>query len=193
MDNYDSFTDNLRHLLMKVRPEYSFPVHRNTDRSVFDEKWDGLVISPGPKSPADTGILKEFFEKIVLPEKMPVLGVCLGMQFLAWYYGLAVSPADDARHGRTVELTVEDTGIFKGLGSTLKAMRYNSLAIDATVQEVEDRTALTVTALQSDSGMIMALKHKKLPFSAVQFHPESFLTEKAESMMENFFMDYIDD
>lgn len=192
MDNYDSFTENLRHLLLKVRPEYSFSVHRNNDRSVFDRQWDGFVISPGPKSPSETGILKEFFEKVVLPRKLPVLGVCLGMQFLAWFYGLAVSPADDARHGRTVEMSVKNTDIFKGLGRTLKAMRYNSLAIDATVREIEEKTDLIVTAVQSEGDMIMALKHNSLPFTAVQFHPESFLTEKAESMMENFFRDYID-
>jgi len=193
MDNYDSFTENLRHLLLKVRPRYSFPVYRNRDRAIFNQKWDGLVISPGPKSPAETGILKEFFDSVVVPEQLPVLGVCLGMQFLAWYYGLTVSPSKEARHGRTVELQIENRDIFKGLGNSIKVMRYNSLAIEESLREIEERTDLTVTAVQREGKMIMALKHKTLPFSAVQFHPESFLTEKAETMMDNFFRNYIDD
>lgn len=193
LDNYDSFTENLRHLLIKVRPAYSFTVVRNKDRSIFESHWDGLIISPGPKGPADTDLLKEFFETVVIREKMPLLGVCLGMQFIAWYYGLQIRPSDDARHGRTV--TIETTGddLFKGLERSFKVVRYNSLAIEESIRILEEKTPLKVTAVQNDSKMIMALRHKELPFSAVQFHPESFLTENAEAMMNNFFMDYIDD
>lgn len=193
LDNYDSFTDNLRHLLLKVRPNYHFPIYRNSDRSIFEMHWDGLVISPGPKGPSDTGILKEFFETRVLSGKMPVLGVCLGMQFLADYYGLTVSPAEDARHGRTIFLKNYNIDIFKGTKPIFKAVRYNSLAIEESAAEIHEKTSLQVTALQSDTNMIMALKHRELPFSAVQFHPESFLTEESEIMMKNFFKDYIDD
>ncbi len=193
VDNYDSFTENLRHLLMQVRPDYKFTVIRNNDRVMFDSHWDGLVISPGPKGPADTGLLKEFFESRVIEEKMPLLGVCLGMQFLAWYYGLRVKPSDDARHGRTVTIDTTGNDIFKGLKDPLKVVRYNSLAIVEPAEFIEEKTALQVTAIQSDSKMIMAIRHRDLPFSAVQFHPESFLTENAEAMMNNFFRDYIDD
>lgn len=193
IDNYDSFTENLRHLLIRVRPEYDFTVIRNNNRILFSRTWDGLIISPGPKGPAETGLLKEFFETVVLPEKIPLLGVCLGMQFLGWYYGLTVRPTEDIRHGRTVAITVENDDLFRELGSQINVMRYNSLAIMESIEQIESQTPLIVTAVQKNTSMIMALKHKSLPFSAVQFHPESFLTEKSELMMANFFEDYIDD
>ena len=193
IDNYDSFTRNLLHLLVKVRPDYKFTILRNRDKSIFKHHWDALVISPGPKGPSDTGLLKDFFEQIVIPEKKPVLGVCLGMQFLGWYYGLTVCPSYDARHGRTVSITTENNDLFKGINRNIKVVRYNSLAIKETKEEIENSYPFEVTAMQSEDTMIMALKHKDLPFTAVQFHPESFLTEKAEQMIENFFKVYLDD
>ena len=187
LDNYDSFTGNLQHLLLKIRPQYDFPIRRNHDRSVFDTRWEGLVISPGPGKPEETGILKEFFETRVLPAKMPVLGVCLGMQFLAWIYGMDVNPTDDSRHGRTVRIETSGKDLFSGLPRGFQVARYNSLAVSGISPELE------ITARQSGTGMIMALKHRDLPFTAVQFHPESFLTEQSKGMMENFFRSYIYD
>lgn len=193
IDNYDSFTQNLYHLLSRVRPEYNFTVLRNRDRSVFEHTWDALIISPGPKGPADTGILKEFFENVVLPEKLPLLGVCLGMQFIGWFYGLKVLPSSDARHGRTVEINVKNEDLFRGLGNSIRVVRYNSLAIEENAEDIEKKTDLVVTAIEKNTSMVMAFRHKSLPISAVQFHPESFLTEKAELMIENFFKAHIDD
>lgn len=166
---------------------------RNKDRAIFDSHWDGLVISPGPKGPADTGLLKEFFETVVLSEKMPLLGVCLGMQFLGWHYGLTIAPSKDARHGRTVTVKTGGNDIFKGIRRSMKVVRYNSLAIVESAEEIEKKTPLVVTAMQKDSSMVMALKHRELPFSTVQFHPESFLTENGDAMIKNFFEDNIDD
>jgi len=193
IDNYDSFTQNLHHLLLRIRPEYSFTVLRNRDGSIFEKTWDALIISPGPKGPADTGLLKEFFEKEILPNNKPMLGVCLGMQFLAWYYGMTISPATDARHGRTVLIDVKNEDLFSGIKSPVKVVRYNSLAIKENAEEIELSTPLQVTAIQKDSSMVMALKHRELPFSAMQFHPESFLTEEADLMIDNFFKAFIDD
>jgi anthranilate synthase/aminodeoxychorismate synthase-like glutamine amidotransferase len=193
IDNYDSFTQNLYHLLITIRPKYNFAIKRNKDRSIFGQKWDAFVISPGPKGPADTGIVKEFFEKEILPASIPTLGVCLGMQFLAWYYGLTILPADDARHGRTVNINFENDDLFKGIEGPVKVVRYNSLAVMESQEIIESTTPLKITAVQENNSAIMALKHKTLPFSAVQFHPESFLTEKAFIMMDNFFKDHVDD
>lgn len=118
---------------------------------------------------------------------MPVLGVCLGMQFLAWIYGMNVSPSLDPRHGRTVEIETWGSDLFTDLPLNFQVARYNSLAVTGSSPDLE------VTALQSGTDMIMALKHRDLPFTAVQFHPESFLTGQSEGMMENFFRRYIDD
>ncbi|MBI9097991.1 MAG: aminodeoxychorismate/anthranilate synthase component II [Spirochaetaceae bacterium] len=193
IDNYDSFTQNLHHLMIRTRPGYNFTVLRNEDKAIFNREWDALIISPGPGGPADTGVVKELFDKVVIPKKIPVLGVCLGMQFIAWYCGLTICPSPDARHGRTVQIKVKNDDIFSGIGGNIKVMRYNSLAISETTDQIETKTPLIVTALQEDNSMVMALKHRDLPFSGVQFHPESFLTEKADIMMDNFFKARIDD
>jgi len=193
IDNYDSFTQNLYHLLVLVRPEYSFTVLRNRDRAIFENKWDCLIVSPGPKGPEDTGLLKEFFETVVLTENLPFLGVCLGLQFLGWYYGLTIIPVEDARHGRTVTIIAENDDLFTNIGRETKVVRYNSLAIKETVQQIEEGTPLLVTAIQKETEMIMAIKHRDHPFSAMQFHPESFLTEKANRMIDNFFKVHLDD
>ena len=193
IDNYDSFTRNLHHLLARTRPDYRFTILRNGDRTIFEGNWEGVVISPGPGRPEDTGILREFFEKAVLPQGMPVLGVCLGMQFIAWYYGLTILPSEDARHGRRVSVEVKDEDIFKGMASPVQAVRYNSLTVKETSEEIEGRTPLGVTAWQRESGMIMAIRHRELPLSAVQFHPESFLAEHSQTMVDNFFKAHLDD
>ena len=193
IDNYDSFTGNLHHLLVQTRPSRRFTILRNGNPSIFEGNWEGLVISPGPGGPGDTGFLRKFFEEAALPRRLPVLGICLGMQFLAWYYGLTVSPSEDARHGRRVTIEMKDEDLFKGIASPTRAVRYNSLAIEESVEEVETRSPLRVTAWQRKSGMIMAVRHRSLPISAVQFHPESFLAEHSQAMIDNFFKAHLDD
>ncbi len=193
IDNYDSFTSNLHHLVAKSRPDYRFTILRNENPAVFDQEWDSLIISPGPKGPADTGLLKKLFEEYILPEKIPVLGVCLGMQFLAWYYGLTVSPSSNAVHGRTVLINSLENDIFSGIKSPFKVVRYNSLAINESKMDIEKDYPFVVTAWEQKNNMVMAFKHINLPFCGVQFHPESFLTENGELIISNFFRIYLND
>ena len=190
LDNYDSFTHNLYHLLIRVRPEYEFVIRRNRDRSLGDTGWDGIVVSPGPGKPGDTGALRDFFEGTVLPNRLPYLGICLGMQFLAEYYGLPVVPMEPC-HGRQAEVIHGGDGLFRCMANPFLAMRYNSLGISADRKEWKN-SPLIILAREKDSSLVMALRHETLPLAGVQYHPESFLTEEPETLINHFFEDYFD-
>lgn len=183
IDNYDSFTDNLLHLFKSVTSEIEYKVLRNDDERILIEQFDYLLISPGPMTPQETGLLKDLFDTRVVPHEIPTFGVCLGMQFLSHYFNGKVSKTSIAMHGSTVNICIEDyTKLFKGVKTSFKAARYNSL-------EVSNMSSINVLA-KDDSGMIMALEHDTLPFVGVQFHPESFLTEFGEKIVTNFFKYY---
>jgi anthranilate synthase component II len=113
LDNYDSFTYNLKALLERSVCGSEVMVLRNRDKALFKENFDVLVISPGPMTWKETGLLKELFETKILPEKIPVLGVCLGMQFLAGYYGHAVSAINNPVHGSKVLSGITGTDFLK--------------------------------------------------------------------------------
>jgi len=184
IDNYDSFTDNLRHLLEKVNPQIEFTVLRNSDNTIFNFKCDYLVISPGPMRPENSGNLSHYFSNFIIPNKIPVFGVCLGMQFIAHYYGATVTKAEVASHGSTEQIEILDNSkLFRNIKKGFLGARYNSLEVG----ESEELSTLAI----GENSMIMALEHKKLPFVGVQFHPESFLTEYGEDIIQNFFKYYV--
>nr|MDA3886079.1 aminodeoxychorismate/anthranilate synthase component II [Candidatus Delongbacteria bacterium] len=135
-----------------------------------------------------TGLLKELFEKKIIPQNIPTLGICLGMQFIAGYYGATVDKVVNPIHGSQVEIEHSNDILFKDIPNKFKAVRYNSLGItDVSLNE-----NLEYIAFEKETGSIMALKHSSLPFVGLQYHPESFLSENGEETVNNFLEIYVE-
>ena len=180
IDNYDSFTYNLYQYLCELGA--SVTVVRNDAISVDEVKKlapDFIVISPGPGVPRDAGISVDLVRAV--GSKTPILGVCLGHQAITEAYGGVVTRAPELMHGKASQIHHDGRGVFEGLPSPFSAIRYHSLC--AAPEAVPD--SLEVTA-KSDSGVIMALKHREYPVYGVQFHPESILTEHGKELLQNF-------
>ncbi|NOR45893.1 MAG: aminodeoxychorismate/anthranilate synthase component II [Candidatus Delongbacteria bacterium] len=188
-DNYDSFTYNLYDLLKTVKPDYKIIVKRNKDRELFDIDFDMLVISPGPMTWEETGLLRELFKKKIIPEKIPTLGICLGMQFIAGYYGMSVAEVKEPAHGSQVKIIHSNDSLFNNIPIEFKAVRYNSLGIK---KENTANNNIQYIAAEKGTGAIMALKHSTLPFVGLQYHPESFLSEYGKETINNFFEIYVE-
>lgn len=180
IDNADSFTLNLFHLLAEVNecgPTLVPNDWAEFEMSVLDE-FDNVVISPGPGTPersADFGICAEVIEH----SPIPVLGVCLGHQGIAHVHGGAVVHSPEPRHGRVSAIRHTETELFAGIPSPFSAVRYHSLA----VTDLPD--CLEATAWSED-GVIQALRHRSRPQWGVQFHPESIASEEARTLLQNF-------
>ena len=186
LDNYDSFTYNLVQRIGEIAPDVEIQVERN-DRISLDEiaerQPERIIISPGPCTPAEAGISREVIERF--GPQLPVLGVCLGHQSLADVYGAQVVRADRLMHGKTSEVSHAGQGVFAGLPNPFTATRYHSLIVPRA--SVPD--CLQITAWVEDDGHgfeIMGLQHRDYPVHGVQFHPESFLTEKGYDLLRNF-------
>lgn len=188
IDNYDSFTFNLYQyvgaLFEAKNIKFALDVFRNnkiTMNQIQQRGYDKIIISPGPGDPADKayfGVCGEVLTKI--GKKIPVLGVCLGMQGMAHYFGGRVVKARAPMHGKTSLIKHDGKGIFKGLPQNLEVMRYHSLIAEKqTLPKI-----LTITA-EAD-GEIMGLRHKVYPIEGIQFHPESFATEGGKKILQNF-------
>ncbi len=180
IDNYDSFTYNLVQYLESLGAEV---VVKRNDETTIDEirrlKPKGIVISPGPCTPKEAGIsvdvIREFYRSV------PILGVCLGHQSIGYAFGGKIIRAKRLMHGKVSEITHTGEGIFKGIPSPFRAVRYHSLAVDKnSLPEF-----LKVTAWSED-GEVMGIQHKELPLFGVQFHPESVLSEYGMEMLRNF-------
>jgi len=178
IDNYDSFTYNLVQMFMPY--DICIKVHRNDSIDLCHvEKMrpDYIVISPGPKDPSKAGIsikiVKTFYKKI------PILGVCLGMQCINEAFGGITVRAPVPVHGKTSFIEHENKGIFRGMTNPFRAARYHSLMVELNNNKLEG------TARTSD-GIIMGVSHPKFPLHGVQFHPESFMTEEGQSLINNF-------
>ncbi|MEW5814066.1 MAG: aminodeoxychorismate synthase component I [Spirochaetota bacterium] len=179
IDNYDSFTYNLYHLLLKF--PVKIKVFRNDEidsGTVLRNAPDLVVISPGPKNPQESGNTKHIIA--AMAGKRPVFGVCLGMQAINEVFGGVTVHAPEPVHAKTSLIYHEGTELFKGLPSPFRAARYHSL-ISAEIPE-----SLRVIA-HTGEGLPMAVKHKDLPVFGVQFHPESFLTDFGFEMIRNLF------
>lgn len=180
IDNADSFTFNLFHLLAEVNG--CEPVVVPNDWAEYSlaalEDFDNVVISPGPgtpEEPADIGICAD----VIAHAEIPILGVCLGHQGIAHVRGGTIAHAHEPRHGRVSEIRHSGTGLFEGLPSPFGAARYHSLAV------VELPESIEATAW-SDDGVLMGLAHTTRPQWGVQFHPESIVTEGAVTLLRNF-------
>jgi anthranilate synthase/aminodeoxychorismate synthase-like glutamine amidotransferase len=180
IDNYDSFTYNLYQYLCELGVDVT--VVRNDAITVEGAQKlnpDFVVISPGPGVPRDAGISVDLIR--ALGPTTPVLGVCLGHQAITEAFGGLVIRAPELMHGKASNIYHKGQGVLAGLPSPFSAIRYHSLC--AAPEAVPD--ALEVTA-HSDSGVIMAVRHRQYPVTGVQFHPESILTEHGKDLLRNF-------
>ena len=180
IDNYDSFTYNLAQMLEQLDIEVK--VYRNDEidiEGIEGLKPSGLMVSPGPGTPADSGISIEAIKN--LGAKIPVLGVCLGHQAIAAVYGARVVGADRIMHGKTSMIFHDSRSIFKGLPNPFEAVRYHSLI----VRKDSLPDCLEMSAWTSN-GEIMGLRHREYRIEGVQFHPESILTESGPRILRNF-------
>jgi anthranilate synthase component 2 len=181
IDNYDSFTYNLVHIVKKLG--YEIDIFRNDKISIEEVgKYKKIMLSPGPGIPSEAGILQEVV-KTYAPTKS-IFGVCLGQQCIGEVFGGKLTNLDKVFHGiaTSVKLTnSKDPVLFKDLPETFSVGRYHSWVVDTAGFPEE----LEITAVD-DSGKIMALKHKKYDVRGVQFHPESILTENGEKIVENW-------
>ena len=178
IDNYDSFTYNLVQMFMHY--DLDIKVYRSdmiTLKQIAKLNPDYVLISPGPKDPAHAGISIALVEAFC--DKLPILGVCLGMQCINEAFGGRTVRAPVPMHGKTSIIQHNNFGIFKGVNSPFPAARYHSLMVEFS------QTELVVTS-RSPDGVIMGLSHPEFPLHGVQFHPESFLTENGFLLVENF-------
>jgi len=181
IDNYDSFTYNLVHMVEEITGQAP-DVFRNDEipLEVVGE-YDLIMLSPGPGIPDEAGILKEVIEEYA--GKKPIFGVCLGLQAITEVFGGEIVNMDTVFHGVATEMKVvdEDALIFKQLPKFFSAARYHSWIADTDKMPKE----LSITCVDEDGG-VMAIEHKEFNISAVQFHPESILTPDGEMMVRAF-------
>lgn len=179
IDNYDSFTWNLYHFLGDLGAETV--VHRNDKVSVgqvLSARPQAIVISPGPGTPAEAGIIIDLIREAA--GKVPVFGVCLGLQAMGEAFGGKVIRAPRQMHGKVSPIHHHNTGVFRGLPDDFAATRYHSLVVErASLPECLEVTAET-------DGLIMGLQHKTLNIHGVQFHPESIASEHGHAILKNF-------
>jgi len=178
IDNYDSFVFNLVQYLGQLGVEVD--VRRNDEVTVEEARvYDGILLSPGPGTPEDAGVCMDVVRACA--GEVPILGVCLGHQAIATVYGGVVDRAPELLHGKTSLVEHRGEGVLAGLPQPFTATRYHSLAVRPdTVPDVLEVTATT------DSGVIMALRHRELAVEGVQFHPESVLTEGGHQLLANW-------
>lgn len=179
VDNYDSFVYTIVGYLEQLGADCT--VVRNDAVDAADvAAYDGVLVSPGPGTPEEAGVSLEVIRECARLAK-PMFGVCLGHQALGVFAGATVDRAPELLHGKTSLVHHDGTGVLEGLPSPFTATRYHSLTIDpATVP-----ATLVVTG-RTDSGVVMAVRHRDLPLHGVQFHPESVLTEGGHRMLANF-------
>ncbi len=180
IDNYDSFTYNIVQYFMELGEDVK--VFRNDKidvPGVVDLKPDRIVISPGPCDPEKAGvsvdIIKEFAGKV------PLLGVCLGHQSIAYAFGAKIVGADKLMHGKTSMVSHDGKTLFKGIDNPFEANRYHSLIVDRDSLSEEFEVSAWTEARE-----IMGIRHKKFVLEGLQFHPESILTTSGKAILKNF-------
>lgn len=181
IDNYDSFTYNLVHLVEELVDE-SITVKRNDEVTLEEiDDYDYLILSPGPGIPDEAGLLKPIIAKYASSKK--IFGVCLGLQAIGEVFGSSLKNLSTVFHGIQTDMIVTDRDnlIFEGIETTFTAGRYHSWVIDK--DSISDDLRITC---EDDQGEIMAIQHKKFDLYAVQFHPESIMTPDGKKMIQNF-------
>lgn len=181
IDNYDSFTYNLVHIVAGVTDNYK--VVRNDVLSIDDIRNldpDKILISPGPGRPEDAGITEQVIKQ--LGPEIPVLGVCLGHQAIGQVYGAKVVHAPSLMHGKTSKVFHDQKTVFEDVEEGFTATRYHSLALQP--DSISD-DELEVSA-RTEDGVIMGVRHRIFPVEGIQFHPESILTTEGPKIVKNW-------
>lgn len=181
IDNYDSFTYNLVHLVNEIGLQCE--VWRNDRFTISDvDVYDNIILSPGPGIPSEAGLLLEVIAKYS-PTKS-IFGVCLGQQAIAEAFGGTLYNLEQPMHGiaTPIKVTNDDEKLFAGLPESFKVGRYHSWVVDGN--SLPD--VFAVTAIDEADNSVMALRHKEYDVRGVQFHPESVLTEYGKEMMKNW-------
>jgi len=180
IDNYDSFTYNLVQYLQELKAKvFVFRNDRVTQAAVEKIQPDKIVVSPGPGRPEDAGFSNEIIRRF--GSRVPVLGVCLGLQCIAVVFGGKIVNAGRLMHGKTSMINHDGRTIFRGLPNPFKANRYHSLLMSK--EKVPD--CIRISAW-TEKGEIMGIRHRKYPVEGVQFHPESILTGQGKRLLSNF-------
>jgi anthranilate synthase component II len=183
IDNYDSFTYNLYHLIRQVTGE-EIEVTRNnktTIKEIQNKNYKGIFISPGPCTPIEAGIVLDVISN--LHKTTPMFGVCLGMQAMVHSFGGKIIEAKTPMHGKvSVVEHLENSHIFENIPTEFHATRYHSLIAEKSSFPKD----LTITARSADDKHIMAISHKEYNIHGVQFHPESISSEYGAEMIHNF-------
>jgi anthranilate synthase component II len=183
LDNYDSFTYNLYHMVEDVMPRsYGLTVRRNDEISLQEvNQYDKIIISPGPGLPKDAGITCDLIATYAA--KKSILGVCLGHQAIAEVFGGKLKNLKDVLHGKAIRTRVTDKNepLFFGCPETFNTGRYHSWVVDPHSLPKE----LAITA-KDELDLIMAISHKRLDVKGVQFHPESVMTEAGRQILKNW-------
>lgn len=178
IDNYDSFTYNIVQYLKELKVE---PAVFENDKITVDElkkmDFDSIIISPGAGNPDGAGVSLEVIKEFYRTKK--ILGICLGHQCIAQFFGSKIVKSPEPCHGKVFEISHKDSLLFKGIPEKFNVTRYHSLVVENVTDE------LLVTAKTFD-GTIMALEHKKYPVYGVQFHPEAILSEYGHELLKNF-------
>lgn len=185
IDNYDSFTYNLYQQVKKLTSSFEVRVFRNDEVSyidVLEYNPKAIIISPGPGNPTATGICDALISNFV----GPILGVCLGHQLIGQHFGAEIVRAPQPTHGKTSIINCSKVGLFWNAPDQIRVARYHSLIINP----IKLPSCLGVTA--EIDKIPMAIQHRTLPIFGVQFHPESFLTDWGDHLMNNF-LNYVED
>jgi len=188
VDNYDSFTFNLVQALQAAGADVRVVRNDAIDRAgiealAADPGADlrGIVVSPGPGDPASAGVSVDAI-RVAAERRIPLLGVCLGMQSMAAAYGASIVRAPTLVHGEAAEVTHDGDGLLTGMPPAFMGARYHSLCVDPATLPPE----LRITAMSEADRVVMGLRHESLPMEGVQFHPESVLTPAGPHLLANF-------
>jgi para-aminobenzoate synthetase component II len=183
IDNYDSFTYNLYHYLGELGADVKVYLNNKISlEEIAELRPEKIVISPGPCTPKEAGISCAVIRRF--SAEIPTLGVCLGHQAIGAAFGGEIVRASAIMHGKLSEVAHDSQTIFRGIKNPFNAMRYHSLVI-----ERQTLPADLIVSAQTADGVIMAVRHKKMPVEGVQFHPESILAEEGKKVLQNF-LDY---
>ncbi|EFA22354.1 anthranilate synthase component II [Bifidobacterium gallicum] len=184
IDNYDSFVYTIVDYLKTLGASVTVVRNDAIDPAAPGvlQGYDGVLISPGPGAPAESGVSEDII-RLCAAQGVPMFGVCLGLQALAEVFGCTVSHAPTIMHGKTSLVEhVDDDPIFAGVANPMIATRYHSLAVEP--ETVPD--TLQVTAWTKDDHIVQAIRHTSLPMFAVQFHPESVMTQDGYRLLANW-------